>query len=443
MRHRIDSGRSRPLCERRNSATGNRRVPKGQRGFAGRGAPVYSLAEMLGAPTGVEHTLRELAERLEEEIDELVETMLSRTRAEVPEFDVGSRPELRDAERASIYGNIRSVLGALGGHRTQPDAPAEGMEEARVTARAGVPLESLLHTYRVGHAVVWERALDIAEELAPDSRSRQAVLKIGSRWLFSYVDSIARHVTKEYTRERDRIMRSSIERRVQLVRDILDGATIDAGELGYDLDAQHLALVVQGPEAEAWIDEFAGRLQRRPLTIAVSDQVVWGWLGARRELGTEGRRLLAGVSVPEDTCAAVGEPRWAAEGFRRSHTEALGAHQVGQRLRAPITRYDDVTLEAALLADEGVARRLVDHELGPLAEDGERAPKLRTTLDAYLRTGQNASAAAAMPNVNDRTVAYRIRAIENLLGRSVAARSPELATALRLRPLRVSTRGRR
>jgi DNA-binding PucR family transcriptional regulator len=178
------------------------------------------------------------------------------------------------------------------------------------------------------------------------------------------------------------------------------------------------------------------------LTIAVSDEVVWGCLGARRELGAEEWRLLAGASVPGDTCAAVGEPRWAVEGFRRSHAEALAAHQVGQRLGAPIIRYDDVTLEAALLADERVARRLVDHELGPLAEDDERAAKLRTTLDAYLRTGQNASAAAAMLNVNDRTVAYRIRAIEDLLGRSVAARSTELATALRLRPLRVSTRAR-
>jgi hypothetical protein len=414
----------------------------GQRPFAGGARRFTLLAEMLTAPTGVERTLRELARRLEEEIDELVETMLPRTRAEVPDFDVGSRPELRDAERASIYGNIRAVLGALGGDRIQPDAPAEAIEEARITARAGVPLESLLHTYRVGHAVIWERALDIAEELAPDSRSRHAVLKIGSRWLFSYVDSIASHVTKEYTRERDRIMRSSIERRVQLVRDILDGATIDAGELGYDLDAEHLALVVQGPQAEAWIDALASGLHRHPLTIAVSDQVVWAWLGARHELGAEGRRLLAGVSVPEDTCAAVGEPRWAAEGFRRSHTEALAAHQVGQRLHAPITRYDDVTLEAALLTDERVARRLVDHELGPLAEDDERAAKLRTTLEAYLRTGQNASAAAAMLNVNDRTVAYRIRAIEALLGRSVAARSTELAMALRLRPLRVSARRR-
>ena len=107
--------------------------------------------------------------------------MVLRMRAEVPDFDIGSRPELRDAELASIYGNIRAVLGALGGDRVQPDAPAEAIEEARVTARAGVPLESLLHTYRVGHAVVWERALDIAEELAPDARSRNAVLKIGSR----------------------------------------------------------------------------------------------------------------------------------------------------------------------------------------------------------------------------------------------------------------------
>jgi DNA-binding PucR family transcriptional regulator len=172
------------------------------------------------------------------------------------------------------------------------------------------------------------------------------------------------------------------------------------------------------------------------LTIAVSDQVVWGWLGAQRDLDAYEWRLLAGVAVPENTCAALGEPRRGAEGFRLSHAEAIAAHQVGQRLHAPITRYDDVTLEAALLADERMARRLVEHELGPLAEDDERAAKLRTTLDAYLRTGQNASAAAAMLNVNDRTVAYRIRGIEDLLGRNVAARSPELATALRLRRLR-------
>jgi diguanylate cyclase with GGDEF domain len=356
-----------------------------------------------GASPGVEQTLRKLARRLEEEMDDLLAAMLPRTRAEVPSFDVGARPELREVERASIYGNIRAVLGALGGDRIAPDAPPEAIEEARVTARAGVPLESLLHTYRVGHAVVWERPLDVAEDLALDAPSRHAVLRIGSRWLFAYVDAIAEQVTKEYIHERDRIMRSSIERRVQLVRDILDGATIDAGELGYDLEAEHLALVVQGREAEAFLDQLSRQLQRRLLTIAVSDQVVWGWLGAQSAFDASDWRRLAAVDVPQDTRAALGEPRRGAAGFRHSHAEAIAAHHVGQRLRAPVTRYDDVTLEAALLADERVARRFVEHELGPLAEDDERAATLRTTLDAYVRTGQNASAAAAILNVNDRT----------------------------------------
>ena len=216
------------------------------------------------------------------------------------------------------------------------------------------------------------------------------------------------------------------------MRDILDGATIDAGELGYDLDT------------DTWLSSCGapGRgLVRRAGTPAPSPpaddrgvksgRVGMAWRAPRarhRRLAPAGR-----VSMPDDMYAALGEPRWAAEGFRRSHAEALAAHHVGQRLGASITRYDDVTLEAALLADERVARRLVDHELGPLAEDDERAAKLRTTLDAYLRTGQNASAAAAMLNVNDRTVAYRIRGDRGSTGRSVAARSSELATALRLR----------
>src|SRR4051812_18785585 len=116
------------LCERRNRAVFARRVPQWTFRLRRRGPQVYAFAVMRGAASpGVEHTLRELAGRLEEEIDELVATMLPRTRAEVPDFDIGSRPELRDAERASIYGNIRAVLGALGGDRAQPGAPAEAM----------------------------------------------------------------------------------------------------------------------------------------------------------------------------------------------------------------------------------------------------------------------------------------------------------------------------
>lgn len=101
-------------------------------------------------------------------------------------------------------------------------------------------------------------------------------------------------------------------------------------------------------------------------------------------------------------------------------------------LPQPVTRYDDVALEAALLCDIRAARRFVERELGPLTAPDPRTCVLRDTLGSYLRSGLNAAAAAALLNVSDRTIAYRIHGIEDLLGRSVLGRSSELAAAVRL-----------
>jgi GGDEF-like domain/PucR C-terminal helix-turn-helix domain len=389
------------------------------------------------AAADLDALLRTVAQRIEADVDELIETMLSRMRAEVPDYDAASRPELHEAERASIVGNLRAALRALAGHRQDPvGTPLEAVEAARVTAREGVPLEALLHVYRVGHAVAWERMLDVVEGMRLDSQARHAVLTIGSRFTFSYVDSVAKVVTEAYTQERDRLMRSSIQRRVQLVRDLLAGATVSGRDLGYDLDAEHLAVVTQGADAEPFLQELGRCMQRQLLTVAVSDQVTWAWLGSQKRIAPSDWRQLTGVLPADGTRAALGEPAWGPDGFRRSHSEALAARRVGERLAKPLTRYDDVALEAVLLADEQAARRLIQRELGPLVTDDERSIKLRNTLEAYLRTGHNASAAAATLGVNDRTIAYRVRTIEQLLGRSILERSTELAAALRLNRLK-------
>ena len=73
-------------------------------------------------------------------------------------------------------------------------------------------------------------------------------------------------------------------------------------------------------------------------------------------------------------------------------------------------------------------------ELGPLADDDERSELLRDTLAAYFATGQNAASAAAALGVHDRTVLYRLRTIEERLGRSILERREELGVALRLAP---------
>lgn len=382
---------------------------------------------------GVDETLRAVAAMLSDEIDDLVETMLVRMRDEAPDFDMAARPELADGLRASCYGNVRVALQALGGDRQPPrNSPAEALNEARTTARADVALEPLLHTYRIGHAVVLERFFALIEELNLSPAQRHSATLIGSKYLFAYVDRVVGEVSEEYTAERERVFRSSIQRRGQLVRDVLGGASIDGAELGYRLEQEHLAVVATGPAADASLRDLARRLERQLLTVAMTDDTVWAWLGSSRCFERGGRHDLVWAQVAGRTRYAVGEPAWGITGFRDSHEQALAAHRVAAHLPQPVTRYDDVALEAALLCDIRAARRFVERELGPLTAPDPRTCVLRDTLGSYLRSGLNAAAAAALLNVSDRTIAYRIHGIEDLLGRSVLGRSSELAAAVRL-----------
>jgi hypothetical protein len=382
---------------------------------------------------GIDEVLRVVADKLRDETDELVETMLIRMRDEAPAFDTASRPELAGGLRASCYANVAVALPGLGGDRQPPrHAPAEAVSEARATARAGVPLEPLLHTYRIGHAVVLERFFVLVEDMQLSSEKRRSATLIGSKYLFAYVDRVVGEVSEEYTGERQRVLSSSIQRRVQLVRDLLGGASVDGVELGYRLGQEHLAVIATGPGADASLRDLARRLQRSLLTIAMTDDTVWAWLGSLARGAQAPRHDAVWAQVAGRIRFAVGEPGWGIEGFRDSHEQALAAQRVAAHRAQPVTHYDDVALEAALLCDVRAARRFVERELGPLTSPDPRTRVLLETLGSYLRSGLNAAATATVLNVSDRTVAYRLRGVEDLLGRGVAARSSELAAAVRL-----------
>jgi DNA-binding PucR family transcriptional regulator len=100
-----------------------------------------------------------------------------------------------------------------------------------------------------------------------------------------------------------------------------------------------------------------------------------------------------------------------------------------------VTRFDAVAVESLALYDETAAREFLTRELGPLAAADPRSDVLRETLRAYLERSSNATSAAALLGVNDRTVAYRLRGVEDLLGYPVSSRSLELRIALRFEQL--------
>ena len=382
----------------------------------------------------IESSLISMAEALETEIDALVDEMLERMRAEIPDFTALEHPELDDATRRSAYANVRAGLASLVAGRAGL-APAEAEDGARRAARLGLDLPRLLQTYRVGHAVAWEHVLAQIQALDLDDETRNEMLRLASRYLFAYVDAVVPVVTEAYTRERDALMRSGEHRRRRAVRDLLDGRRTDAAELGYDLRGDHLGAIAWGDHADEALRVLGRALGGPSLVIVADEEFVWAWFAVAAAGASEWARSVASFAPPERTAIALGSVAAGVDGFRRTHREAQRAYLVARHRPAPVTRFGDVVVEALAVHDEAAARELVARELGPLAADDPRSATLRETLRAYFETSSNASAAAAMLGVNDRTVAYRLRGIEDLLGYPVSTRSLELHIALRLQAL--------
>ncbi len=359
---------------------------------------------------------------------ELVERMLTRFSTEVPELVAIDDPEFTAAMRLSAHANLREgVASMLRGGPPLPDGlPQDAIDEARIAAQAGVPLGPGLQTYRIGQSVVFDAVLEEVDALVDlDLTTRSSALRACTQGAFAYIDAVIPLVSDEYSRERDRMVRGREARRVQLVRDILDGQDADSGALGYDLSLMHYAVVAWGPTAEADLGRIADELDARLLLVPASGQTVWAWLG--------GGHAPADHTTITDTGLAFGRPAPGPHGFRRSHREARAAHRIGLITNQPRTSFDDVALESLMLADEQAAHDFVAAELGAL--ETPEGPKLRDTLTAYFASGFNASSAAADLGVSDRTVANRLNTIEHLLGRPVRLRQTELQAALRLRRL--------
>lgn len=286
---------------------------------------------------------------------------------------------------------------------------AHDLEPFRMSARdrasEGMPLEDLLHAYRLGGRLGWLAIVDATEPEERDS------LIVAAERLMHYVDAVSAAVAQAYLDERQQVVSEEERGSRDLFHALLSDTPLDARleslaeRRGFVLADTYRPFVLRLPgSASRHHAEVASALRRDHVLALTEGDRVAGLLVPTAEAPQAGTGLIvvAGALPRGDLAAAIDEMRVVAE-----LAESQG-------LRGRIDPAD-FTLELLLLAAtrhaEGIARRVIE----PLrnAEAG-RSTELMTTLDEFLACGLDRRRTAENLHVHPNTLDYRLKRIREL-----------------------------
>jgi DNA-binding PucR family transcriptional regulator len=368
--------------------------------------------------------------------------------------DVDADPELRASTYASTDSVLRLIvdLSRTGRPPSEAVPPPAAVDYAREFVRRGLPLDSLLRAYHIGHATFFRRWAARAHETITDPHELTEAVELGADWTFDYVETLSDGLVQRYGEERERWIRSAAAVRGQVIDALLVGEHVDAERasrrLGYELDRNHLAFAVwsdaphdRGDVALAMIERAALQLAASlgipaPLLVPRARLCVAGWIGSHGDDHTvDVAHAHIDVQSFPTVLAAFGSPRAGVAGFARSHREAFQARRIARQTQqrpGTVTQYDTVALAALASTDVEQAREFVEAELGQLAGEDDQSLRLSATLRVYLEENMSPSRASRRLGVHEHTITNRIRAAQELLPHPIEQRACELLVALRL-----------
>jgi hypothetical protein len=345
-----------------------------------------------------------------------------------------SDPDYLERLQAALRAAFEYVLlGVELGERLTPTVPPALLLQARLAARNGVSLDTVLRRYLAGYAVLAEFVLDEAES-GPTVQDvdLKPVLK-GQAAIF---DRLIAAVSEEYSREAAHRPESDDARRTVRVKRLLAGEPIDTSDLDYPLEGWHIAVLAEGALAKDAIHSLAAQAGTCFLVVGTEEGPTWAWLGSRRpaDMGRV-QQLCQAVACP-DGRIAIGEAGEGLGAWRLSHYQARAAFKIAKQDGRTFVRYAEVAVLASTLRDDILGTSLVGLFLGPLSEERDGGASLRETLRAYFAADRNVSSTAAALHVSRRTVANRLQKIEQLLDRPLPTCALEVELALRLQDFR-------
>jgi DNA-binding PucR family transcriptional regulator len=361
----------------------------------------------------------------------------------VPEMAPAGAPNAVHLVQESTDQNIGAMLSTLafGVTPTSIEPPAGTQDLVDNLTAAGGNVTHLLHSYRVGHQLLWQLWSEHVHAEIRDERDLAEVLRISSAHLFDFIDRACQRIVDSTPLPTGAgPTTSALGDRREVVRRLLGSDPIDlaaaTAALGYDLSGHHVALYVapldDASDPRRELDALIAAVPASAFAVPSGDGSWWAWLGF--PVTPEGGQLarLAAVTVTA-VLAGMGEPGRGRDGFRRSLAQAREAERVGRldrELRPRVVRHRDIEVAAMLCSDPERARAFAAEHLGALAARDETGERLRATVRALLAHGHNRGQAADALHVHHKTVAYRVNQVEELLGRAITRDSYALETAL-------------
>jgi hypothetical protein len=374
---------------------------------------------------------RVIGERLRARKDEIEQELLasvgafSQDESVDPEYAVG----LRDSVPIALEYGIECIESS---ERGAPLLPTSLYGQARLAARNGVKLNTVLQRYISGYSLLdgFLEEAAVAEGVI-GSPAYKEIRRVSSILIGRLVTDIG----DQYQDEVGKLATSPESAQIRQIRELLEGERVDTTQFNYDFGGFHIGLVARGPDSATAIRGLAQALDCVPLIVDPPDSPLWAWLGRRAPPDISRVEKLISKRWPSKSSIAIGEIGGNLAGWRLSHHQAKAGFVLNAKRNSCFFRYGDDPLLATLISNPLLAESFRQMYISPLMAVSDGA-KFRETLRAFFAANRNRASAAVVLGVKRQTVAYRLKRAEKVIGYTVAERAAEIGVALRLDELK-------
>ncbi|MCW2777939.1 MAG: hypothetical protein JWN17_1664, partial [Frankiales bacterium] len=187
------------------------------------------------------------------DLDALTERLVAAILAEDPTYANRTRTPTADLRR-SCRDNLHRLLQAMTGELADGDDPLDAPRDTGARrAEQGMPLESVLHAYRLGYRIIWEGLVRQARSDRPHGDRQVDSLVDAASVVWEIIDLFSAAVAGSYRETEAALARRDAHRRDATLDALLDGRGADrsvAADAAATLDlpehGPYVVLVVTG-----------------------------------------------------------------------------------------------------------------------------------------------------------------------------------------------------